>query len=122
MLTDEQYIRSKMQEFKDRKDNKVVNKPEQKTNKDKAIEILNTILDGVSKIYNRQGIIKSQQDEMIRLLGGFSKSCLRSTIPYMTPKQLYSCSLKGFTVEELAAISGYKEDDVIKKINSYQNV
>ena len=56
------------------------------------------------------------------MLRGFYKFNLRSQIPYMTPKQLVSLRNRGWSVEELSALSGYSVEDVNKKIAGYKNV
>lgn len=123
MLTDEQYIKQKMDEFKQRHDNKVTAKqPETRTEKKIIIDTIKEIMAGVSAIYNRQGIIKTQQDEMMRLLKSFNKLNVPSQIPYLSPKTIVAMYHRGWTVEQISGISGFTEEQVEDKINKYKNV
>ena len=67
-------------------------------------------------------ILNKQNQELAQMIQGMYQMNIRSQIPYMTPKQLVSLLHKGWTVEEMSAISGYSKDEVIKKISNYKYV
>jgi len=83
---------------------------------------LNEIL-GYSKNNERKLIVLNNQNrELYQMLQGMYKMNIKSQIPYMTPKQLVSLMHRGWTVEELSALSGYSIEEVKKKITGYKNV
>lgn len=82
----------------------------------------NEIMQVLKALFQRQGAIKDDTNEILRRLNGFNKTGLRSQIPYMTPKTLYTLYKKrGWSVEEIMNVSGYSQEDVIKKIKSYND-
>lgn len=86
------------------------------------LDKLNEIL-GYSKNNERKLIVLNNQNrELYQMLQGMYKMNIKSQIPYMTPKQLVSLMHRGWTVEELSALSGYSIEEVKKKIEGYKNV
>ena len=86
------------------------------------LDKLNEIL-GYSKNNERKLIVLNNQNrELYQMLQGMYKMNIKSQIPYMTPKQLVSLMHRGWTVEELSALSGYSIEEVKKKITGYKNV
>ena len=86
------------------------------------LDKLNEIL-GYSKNNERKLIVLNNQNrELYQMLQGMYKMNIKSQVPYMTPKQLVSLMHRGWTVEELSALSGYAIEDVKKKIAGYKNV
>lgn len=86
------------------------------------LDKLNEIL-GYSKNNERKLIVLNNQNrELYQMLQGMYKMNIKSQIPYMTPKQLVSLMHRGWTVEELSALSGYSVEEVKKKITGYKNV
>lgn len=47
-----------------------------------------------------------------------NRNCYKSQIA-LTPKQLYMCIKGGWTLQELSELSGYGEEDIRKKYNTY---
>lgn len=82
---------------------------------------LNKIINALKQMFNRQSAIKSDTENILRCLQGFYSKGLKSQIPYLTPKTLYTLYKRGWTVEEIMNVSGYSHEDVIKKIKSYKD-
>lgn len=86
------------------------------------LDKLNEIL-GYSKNNERKLIVLNNQNrELYQMLQGMYKMNIKSQIPYMTPKQLVSLMHRGWSIEELSALSGYSIEEVKKKITGYKNV
>ena len=66
--------------------------------------------------------LHAENVELKRMIQGMNRMGIKSTIPYMTPKQLVSLAQRGWSINEISDISGYEVEQVITKINSYQNV
>lgn len=77
---------------------------------------LTTINNKIDIMYNELGF--RSKDQTIK---DFYKLGIKSVVPDLTPKQLYSMKQLGWTANELAAISGYSIEQVIVKVNSYSN-
>ena len=67
-------------------------------------------------------VLNKQNHDLAQMIQGMYKMNIKSQIPYMTPKQLVSLMHRGWTVEELSALSGYSIEEVKKKITGYKNV
>ena len=79
------------------------------------LEILNI----VKSIFQRQNYIKRDTEAILRSLNKFNKLGVKSQIPFITPRQLYAMYTRGWSLDEMSAISGYTAEDIDKKLKSY---
>ena len=79
------------------------------------LEILNI----VKSIFQRQNYIKHDTEAILRSLNKFNKLGVKSQIPFITPRQLYAMYTRGWSLDEMSAISGYTAEDIDKKLKSY---
>lgn len=79
------------------------------------LEILNV----VKSIFQRQAYIKADTENILRALNNFNKLGVKSQIPFITPRQLYAMYTRGWSLDEMSAISGYTAEDIDKKLKSY---
>lgn len=79
------------------------------------LEILNI----VKNIFSRQDYIKRDTEAILRGLKNFNKLGVKSQIPFITPRQLYAMYTRGWSLDEMSAISGYTAEDIDKKLKSY---
>ena len=79
------------------------------------LEILNI----VKNIFSRQDYIKRDTEAILRSLNKFNKLGVKSQIPFITPRQLYAMYTRGWSLDEMSAISGYTAEDIDKKLKSY---
>lgn len=79
------------------------------------LEILNV----VKTIFQRQAYIKADTEAILRSLKNFNKLGVKSQIPFITPRQLYAMHTRGWSLDEMSAISGYTAEDIDKKLKSY---
>ena len=79
------------------------------------LEILNV----VKSIFSRQDYIKRDTEAILRSLKNFNKLGVKSQIPFITPRQLYAMYTRGWSLDEMSAISGYTAEDIDKKLKSY---
>lgn len=87
--------------------------------KEKDRKILNEILSTVKSIFSRQAYIKADTENILRALNNFNKLGVKSQIPFITPRQLYAMYTRGWSLDEMSAISGYTTEDIDKKLKSY---
>lgn len=67
-------------------------------------------------------VLNKQNHDLAQMIQGMYRMNIKSQIPYMTPKQLVSLMHRGWSIEELSALSGYSIEEVKKKITGYKNV
>lgn len=99
-----------------------VNKKEQSAlddNKAQDRKILNSILNVVKNIFSRQAYIKRDTENILMCLKQFNRLGVKSQIPFITPRQLYAMYTRGWSLDEMSAISGYSIEDIDKKLKSY---
>ena len=85
------------------------------------IRILNNIDNKINLIGRRQEIIKNDIDGL-KVNNTKNISRLKSTIPYMSGRQLTALRHRGWTDEEIHLISGLSVEDINKKISTYKDV
>lgn len=85
------------------------------TERSYILEILNI----VKSIFSRQNYIKADTENILRALNNFNKLGVKSQIPFITPRQLYAMYTRGWSLDEMSAISGYTTEDIDKKLKSY---
>lgn len=85
------------------------------------VDSMDKLFAGMKQIYERQGSIKRDTEEILNKLSGFNKTGLKSQIPYLTPKTCYTLYKRGWTIKEIVDVSGYSEEDTKKKIKQYND-
>ena len=85
------------------------------------VDSMDKLFTGMKQIYERQGNIKKDTEEILRSIKGFNKTGLKSQIPYLTPKTCYTLYKRGWTIQEIMDVSGYSKEDTVKKIKSYND-
>ena len=88
-------------------------------NKQQERNILVNILNTVKSIFNRQGYIKADTENILRSLNNFSRLNIPCQIESMTPKQLYRAFKGGWTIQMLSGLSGIDELTIKQKIENY---
>lgn len=109
-----------MKSFTDRH-NKSVRQFKKSEPAESEVDSMDKLFAGMKQIYERQGNIKKDTEEILRSIKGFNKTGLKSQIPYLTPKTCYTLYKRGWTVKEIMDVSGYSEEDTKKKIKSYND-
>lgn len=82
-------------------------------------KVLNDILNVTKSIFQRQNYIKKDTENILMCLNKFNKLGVKSQIPFITPRQLYAMYTRGWSLNEMSAISGYSIEDIDKKLKSY---
>lgn len=88
-------------------------------NKQQERNILVNILNTVKSIFNRQGYIKADTENILRSLNNFNRLNIPCQIESMTPKQLYRAFKGGWTIQMLSGLSGIDELTIKQKIENY---
>lgn len=88
-------------------------------NKQQERNILVNILNTVKSIFNRQGYIKADTENILRSLNNFNRLNIPCQIESMTPKQLYRAFKGGWTIQQLSGLSGIDELTIKQKIENY---
>lgn len=87
--------------------------------KEQERKILIDIFNITKSIFQRQSYIKQDTENILRSLNNFNKLGVKSQIPFITPRQLYAMYTRGWSLDEMSAISGYTAEDIDKKLKSY---
>ena len=87
--------------------------------KEQERKILIDIFNITKSIFQRQNFIKQDTEAILRGLKNFNKLGVKSQIPFITPRQLYAMYTRGWSLDEMSAISGYTAEDIDKKLKSY---